>query len=133
MTAPHAITSWRYGVPLELLRYAGANRLMVDIDYRAENGRWGHVVSSRTHCAEPAMGTGPSESGNLTSLDAGVRGGVGGEPQRRAGNRRCPAASSSTSPLAARARPCRQRRFGNRIRNIDVVMHTATAMPKSVH
>ena len=39
--APTAITSWRYGVPLELLRYAGANRLMVDIDYRAENGRWG--------------------------------------------------------------------------------------------
>lgn len=37
--APHAITSWRYGVPLELLRYAGANRLMVEIDYRAENGR----------------------------------------------------------------------------------------------
>jgi predicted nucleotidyltransferase component of viral defense system len=39
--APKAITSWRYGVPLELLRYAGANRLTVDIDYRAENGRWG--------------------------------------------------------------------------------------------
>lgn len=32
-----------------------------------------------------------------------------------------------------RLRPCRQRRFGNRIRNIDVVMHRATAMPKSVH
>ena len=27
--------------PLELLRYAGINRLKVDIDYRAENGRWG--------------------------------------------------------------------------------------------
>ena len=27
--------------PLELLRYAGANRLKVDIDYRAENGRQG--------------------------------------------------------------------------------------------
>ncbi|MGO8956484.1 MAG: nucleotidyl transferase AbiEii/AbiGii toxin family protein [Streptosporangiaceae bacterium] len=39
--APRAITSWRRGVPLELLRYAGANRLKVDIDYRAENGRWG--------------------------------------------------------------------------------------------
>jgi predicted nucleotidyltransferase component of viral defense system len=39
--APRAISSWRYGVPLELLRYAGANRLKVDIDYRAENGRWG--------------------------------------------------------------------------------------------
>jgi hypothetical protein len=39
--APSAITTWRRGVPLELIRYAGANRLKVDIDYRAENGRWG--------------------------------------------------------------------------------------------
>ncbi len=39
--APRAITSWRRGVPLELIRYAGANRLKVDIDYRAEDGRWG--------------------------------------------------------------------------------------------
>ena len=39
--APKAITSWRWGVPLELLRYAGANRLKVDIDYRAEHGRQG--------------------------------------------------------------------------------------------
>lgn len=39
--APKAITSWRRPVPLELLRYAGANRLMVDVDYRAEQGRQG--------------------------------------------------------------------------------------------
>jgi WYL domain len=39
--APRAITSWRRGVPLELIRYAGGNRLMVDIDYRAEAGRHG--------------------------------------------------------------------------------------------
>jgi predicted nucleotidyltransferase component of viral defense system len=39
--APKAITSWRHRVPLELLRYAGANRLMVDVDYRAEHGRQG--------------------------------------------------------------------------------------------
>ena len=39
--APKAISSWRYRVPLELLRYAGANRLMVEIDYRAEQGRQG--------------------------------------------------------------------------------------------
>jgi predicted nucleotidyltransferase component of viral defense system len=38
---PQAITSWRRGVPLELLRYAGVNRLKVDIDYRAESGRRG--------------------------------------------------------------------------------------------
>ncbi len=39
--APKAITSWRRRVPLELLRYAGANRLMVEVDYRAEQGRQG--------------------------------------------------------------------------------------------
>jgi predicted nucleotidyltransferase component of viral defense system len=39
--APKAITTWRYGVPLEMLRYAGANRLKVDIDYRADHGRQG--------------------------------------------------------------------------------------------
>lgn len=38
---PAAITSWRQGFPLELIRYAGANRLKVDIDYRAEDGRSG--------------------------------------------------------------------------------------------
>jgi predicted nucleotidyltransferase component of viral defense system len=39
--APRAITTWRRQVPLELLRYAGINRLKVDIDYRAEKGRQG--------------------------------------------------------------------------------------------
>jgi hypothetical protein len=39
--APPAITSWRRGFPFELIRYAGANRLRVEIDYRAEDGRWG--------------------------------------------------------------------------------------------
>jgi hypothetical protein len=39
--APRAITSWRRGFPLELVRYAGANRLKVDLDYRAADGRWG--------------------------------------------------------------------------------------------
>jgi predicted nucleotidyltransferase component of viral defense system len=38
---PRAITSWRRGIPLETIRYAGANRLMVEIDYRAERGRQG--------------------------------------------------------------------------------------------
>jgi predicted nucleotidyltransferase component of viral defense system len=40
-TAPRAMTSWRQGAPLELVRYAGANRLKVEIDYRAEQGRHG--------------------------------------------------------------------------------------------
>jgi hypothetical protein len=39
--APRSITSWRRGFPFELIRYAGANRLKVDIDYRAEDGRRG--------------------------------------------------------------------------------------------
>lgn len=40
-SAPAAIASWRRRVPMELLRYAGANRLLVDVDYRAESGRQG--------------------------------------------------------------------------------------------
>jgi predicted nucleotidyltransferase component of viral defense system len=39
--APRAITTWRRQVPLELLRYAGVNRLKVEVDYRAETGRQG--------------------------------------------------------------------------------------------
>jgi predicted nucleotidyltransferase component of viral defense system len=40
-TPPRAMASWRRGVPLELIRFAGANRLKVEIDYRAEEGRRG--------------------------------------------------------------------------------------------
>jgi predicted nucleotidyltransferase component of viral defense system len=39
--APRAITSWHRGFPFELIRYAGANRMKVELDYRAMNGRWG--------------------------------------------------------------------------------------------
>ncbi len=35
------MTSWRSGAPLELIRFAGANRLRAQIDYRAEKGRQG--------------------------------------------------------------------------------------------
>lgn len=38
---PTAMASWRHGAPLELIRFAGANRLRIEIDYRAEKGRWG--------------------------------------------------------------------------------------------
>lgn len=41
---PRAMTSWRYGPQLELIRFAGANRLKVEIDYRAEDGRRGPRV-----------------------------------------------------------------------------------------
>ncbi len=40
-TPPRAIASWRRQVPLEAIRYAGANRLKVEIDYHAESGRQG--------------------------------------------------------------------------------------------
>lgn len=41
---PRAITSWRRGIPLETIRYAGANRLKVELDYRPEQGRSGPRV-----------------------------------------------------------------------------------------
>ena len=34
------MASWT-GRPLDLIRYAGSNRLKVEIDYHAEDGRWG--------------------------------------------------------------------------------------------
>lgn len=37
--APRALTTWRRGFLFELIRYAGAKRLKVDIDYRAEDVR----------------------------------------------------------------------------------------------
>lgn len=42
--APRAIRSWNVGFPLELIRYAGANRLKVEIDYRPAEGRSGPRV-----------------------------------------------------------------------------------------
>jgi hypothetical protein len=41
---PRAMTSWRDGPQLELIRFAGASRLKVEIDYRAEDGRRGPRV-----------------------------------------------------------------------------------------
>lgn len=38
------MTSWRLGVPLELIRSAGANRMKIEVDYRAESGRIGPRV-----------------------------------------------------------------------------------------
>lgn len=40
-TPPRAMASWRSGQPLELIRFAGANRLLVELDYRPERGRSG--------------------------------------------------------------------------------------------
>jgi predicted nucleotidyltransferase component of viral defense system len=38
---PRSISSWGGGRPLDRIRFAGSNRLMVEIDYRAEEGRRG--------------------------------------------------------------------------------------------
>jgi predicted nucleotidyltransferase component of viral defense system len=40
-TMPPSMSAWRVPFPLEMIRFAGANRLKVEIDYRAEDGRWG--------------------------------------------------------------------------------------------
>jgi len=40
-SAPRGMTTWQSGAPVELIRFAGANRLRVVIDYRAEDGRQG--------------------------------------------------------------------------------------------
>jgi predicted nucleotidyltransferase component of viral defense system len=37
---PRSMATWD-GRPLDLIRYAGSNRLKVEIDYRAADGRWG--------------------------------------------------------------------------------------------
>lgn len=35
------MSTWRAGAPIEIVRFAGANRLRVRLDYRADSGRWG--------------------------------------------------------------------------------------------
>lgn len=40
-TPPATMSSWSTGAPLELIRFAGANRLKVMLDYRAEEGNQG--------------------------------------------------------------------------------------------
>lgn len=39
-TLPRSMSAWHAPFPLEMIRFAGANRLKVEIDYRAEDGRW---------------------------------------------------------------------------------------------
>ena len=41
---PRGMASWRRSAPLELVRFAGANRLKIEIDYKAEEGCWGPRV-----------------------------------------------------------------------------------------
>jgi predicted nucleotidyltransferase component of viral defense system len=38
------MSSWRSGAPIEIIRFAGANRLKILLDYRAESGRRGSRV-----------------------------------------------------------------------------------------
>jgi len=42
--APRAMTTWHIAAPLEMIRFAGANRLKVEVDYRALRGRQGPRV-----------------------------------------------------------------------------------------
>ncbi len=39
--APRGVRRWRASAPVELLRFAGTNRLRAEIDYQAQDGRWG--------------------------------------------------------------------------------------------
>lgn len=43
-TMPRSMSAWHAPFALEMIRFAGANRLKVEIDYRAEDGRWGPRV-----------------------------------------------------------------------------------------
>lgn len=43
-TPPRSMAAWRHGSPIELIRFAGANRLLIEIDYRAQDGRRGPRV-----------------------------------------------------------------------------------------
>lgn len=43
-TPPRSMAAWRSRSPIELIRFAGANRLLIAIDYRAEEGRSGPRV-----------------------------------------------------------------------------------------
>jgi predicted nucleotidyltransferase component of viral defense system len=38
---PQTVRRWRAGAPIELMRFAGTNRLRIEIDYQAKDGRWG--------------------------------------------------------------------------------------------
>jgi predicted DNA-binding transcriptional regulator YafY len=38
------MSSWHAGAPIEIIRFAGANRLKILLDYRAESGRRGPRV-----------------------------------------------------------------------------------------
>ena len=40
-TPPRSMVTWRTGAPLELIRFAGANRLLVNLDYMPLEGRSG--------------------------------------------------------------------------------------------
>ena len=85
---PQAITSWRRGFPLELIRYAGANRLKVDIDYRAETVAGVPGGSSRTPCAAPWTATFCCSWSTIGASSAAT-GSIGspepGRPRKRSG------------------------------------------------
>ena len=98
--APQAITSWRRQVPLELLRYAGANRLKVDIDYRAEQDVMDFVESSLMRCGAHRTAT-SSSSSSTTRVSCGAIGSTGSLASGQRPFRFPPATESSSDPGAA--------------------------------
>lgn len=42
--APRTMVSWRSQAPIELIRFAGANRLKITLDYMAEGGKRGPIT-----------------------------------------------------------------------------------------
>ena len=106
--APRAITSWRRGIPLETIRYAGANRLKVEIDYRAEQGRSGPRV------VEP-YSLRRTQDGNLVLFvvnDHGQRAATASTASPASARPTCRSApgSSSSSELVDAVAACTHRR-----------------------
>ena len=62
------MTTWRTGAPLELIRFAGANRLKVVLDYRPQRGGSARGSSSPTRCVDPVRATSSCSSG--TTVDS---------------------------------------------------------------
>jgi predicted nucleotidyltransferase component of viral defense system len=71
-SAPTMVARWGYALPLEAIRFAGANRLLVDLDYESEHGeRSGRTIEPyalrRTQAGELLLYAVRSESGETRS------------------------------------------------------------------
>jgi predicted nucleotidyltransferase component of viral defense system len=71
-SAPPMVARWGYALPLEAIRYAGANRLLVDLDYESERGERSRrtiepYALRRTQAGELLLYAVRSESGETRS------------------------------------------------------------------